>query len=644
MKMERDIYLDNVPLGKALERWLSLCREQGVSFPIGSELVATGEAAGRVTAEPLFARISSPPFHSSAMDGVAVFASDTYGATEASPVKISLDSGAELIDTGEPLPESSDAVIMVEDLNEIEPGVFEIIKPASPWQNVRPLGEDIVKTELVLPRGHVIRPVDIGALLNAGFARVAVRRKPIVAVIPTGTELVENPGKMERGKVMESNSWVLVSFARAEGAEPVRMDLVPDDRGLITSAVERALDTADAVVVNAGTSAGREDYTKSIIDELGKVAVHGVAIRPGKPVVLGAARGKPMIGLPGFPVANWRGAEEFLRPLITAFLGVPPRPAETIKARLARKVFSTPGFDEFVQVRIGRVNEEIVAVPLPRGSGVSMSLVRSDGVIRIPAESEGMERGAEVGVRLYDRDIDVDGTILAVGSHDVSLDLLASRIKQMDPRISFVSANVGSMGGIVAIEEGQAHIAGVHLLDPETGQFNVPYVLRRLSSDEVFLMHMCERTQGLMVLQGNPENIKSVEDLARPGVSFINRQKGSGTRLLLDYLLGKAGVEPADIYGYEREMFTHTAVAAAVAGGTADAGLGVLAAARALELEFIPVAGERYELLGLRSLMGTPCYRALLSVLSDPEFRCEVEALGGYDLSRAGELVPLERK
>jgi len=642
--IKRNIYLDNAPLGEALERWLALCREEGVSFPIGLELVATVEATGRVTAEPLFARISSPPFHSSAMDGAAVFASDTYGATEASPVKVSLGSNAELIDTGDPLPAGRDAVIMVEDLNEIEPGVFEIIKPASPWQNVRPLGEDMVKTELVLPCGHLIRHVDIGALLNAGLTRVAVRRKPVIAIIPTGTELIEDPEKMEPGKVMESNSWVLNSFTRAAGAEPARMGLVPDDRGLIRSAVERALETADAVVVNAGTSAGREDYTKSIIDELGRVAVHGVAIRPGKPVVLGVARGKPVIGLPGFPVANWRGAEEFLEPLIMAFLGLSPRSAETIRARLARKVFSTPGFDEFVQVKVGRVNEEIVAVPLPRGSGVSMSLVRSDGVIRIPAESEGMERGAEVGVRLYDRDIDIDGTILAVGSHDVSLDLLASRIRQVDPRTSFASANVGSMGGIVAIEEGQAHIAGVHLLDPETGLFNVPYVLRRLSPEEVFLMHMCERTQGLMVPPDNPAGIKSVEDLARPGISFINRQKGSGTRLLLDYLLEKAGIEPADIYGYEREMFTHTAVAAAVAGGTADVGLGVLAAARALKLEFIPIASERYELLGLRSLMGTPGYEALLSVLSDPEFRGEVEALGGYDLSRAGELVPLEGK
>jgi putative molybdopterin biosynthesis protein len=642
--MKRNVYLDNVPLGEALDRWLALCREEGVSFPIDPEVIATSEAAGRVTAEALFARISSPPFHSSAMDGVAVMASETYGATEARPVEISLGVNAELIDTGDPLPAGSDAVIMVEDLNETGPGVFETTKPASPWQNVRPIGEDVVKTELVLPRGHLIRPVDVGALLNAGLTRVAVRRKPVIAIIPTGTELVEDPDETGPGKVMESNSWVLASFARALGAEPERMGVVTDDLGSIRSALEKALETADAVVINAGTSAGREDYTKSVIDELGRVAVHGVAIRPGKPVVLGVARAKPVIGLPGFPVANWRGAEEFLRPLVTEFLGLPPRPGETVRARLARKVFSTPGFEEFVQVKLGSVGGEIVAVPLPRGSGISMSLVRSDGVIRIPAESEGVPRGDEVSVRLYDPGIDVEGTILAVGSHDISLDLLASRIRQVDPRVSLASANVGSMGGIMAVKEGRAHIAGVHLLDPETGLFNISYILGRLSPDEVFLMHMCERTQGLMVRPGNPRGINSVTDLARDGVSFINRQKGSGTRLLLDYLLSQAGIEPEDIYGYEREMFTHTSVAAAVAGGTADVGLGVLAAARALELEFIPVAGERYELLGLRSLMGTPGYEALLSVMSDPVFRSEVEALGGYDLSHAGELVQLEGK
>ncbi len=640
--MERNIYLDNVPLGEALERWLELCRKEGVPFPLQTAMVATGSALGMVTAEPLFARVSSPPFHSSAMDGVAVRAEATYGASETSPVTLRLGTDIELIDTGEPLPEGFDAVIMVEELNEVSEGTYEVIKPATPWQHVRPLGEDIVQTELVLPRGHRIRPVDIGALLNAGYGGVPVRRRPVVAVIPTGTELVEDPAQLAPGKIMESNSWTLAAFARSCGAEPVRHDLVIDDYELIRDTMESALETADVVVINAGTSAGREDFTRAVIEELGTVAVHGVAMRPGKPVVLGAARGKPVIGLPGFPVANYRGAQEFLGPLIAEFSGLPRRPSDAIEAKLARKIFSTPGFDEFVQVKLGRVNDEVVAVPLPRGSGVSMSLVRSDGVVQVPARSEGIGRWERVRVILQDAESNIEGTILAIGSHDVSLDLLASRIRQEDPLLSLASANVGSMGGIMAIKQGQAHIAGTHLLDPETGEFNVSYILKQVEPDDVLLVTLGFRSQGLMVPPGNPKGIGGIEDLSRDDVLYVNRQRGSGTRLLLDFKLKSEGLDPADVTGYEREMFTHTAVAAAVAGGTADAGLGVLAAARALKLEFIPVADERYDLLVLRSFSRTRAYEALLRVLTDADYRREVEALGGYDLSLAGNEVQLK--
>jgi putative molybdopterin biosynthesis protein len=442
--------------------------------------------------------------------------------------------------------------------------------------------------------------------------------------------------------VMESNSWTLAAFARAAGAEPARMDLIRDDYDLIKSSVAAALETCDVVVINAGTSAGREDFTRAIIEELGSVAVHGVAMRPGKPVVLGAARGRPVIGLPGFPVANYRGAQEFLGPLLAELLGLPARPAARLEARLARKLFSAPGFDEFVQVKLGRVNDEVVAVPLPRGSGVSMSLVRSDGVVRVPAESEGVERWRQVTVILHDPDMNVDGTILAIGSHDVSLDLLASRIRQEDASLNLASANVGSMGGIMAVKGGQAHIAGTHLLDPDTGEFNVSYVLRQLTPEEVLLVTLGMRSQGLMVPPGNPRGIRGIEDLARGDVLFVNRQKGSGTRLLLDYRLKRAGIDPGSMAGYEREVFTHTAVAAAVAGGTADAGLGVLAAAKALGLEFIPVASERYDLLVLKSFASTRGYQALMNALRDPAYRREVEALGGYDLSGSGDEVPLK--
>jgi putative molybdopterin biosynthesis protein len=636
--MERNIYLENTPLAEALERWLALCRAEGVEMPLASETVKTGEAMGRVTARPVFASVSSPPFHSSAMDGIAVEAVKTYKASEVNPVTLVLGRDAELIDTGEPVPLGYDAVIMVEDLNEVGPGSYEIIKPASPWQHVRPLGEDMVQTELVVPAGHRIRPVDIGALLNSGHVDIAVHRRPVVAVIPTGTELVEDPADLEGGRIMESNSRVLAAFARECGAQVVRMDPLRDDRELILAALSDALERADVVVINAGTSAGREDFTRSIVEALGKVAVHGVAMRPGKPVVLGVAKSRPVLGLPGFPVANFRGAQEFLAPIIDELSGAVMRQGPKLQARLARKVFSTPGIDEFVQVKVGRVNDAVVAVPLPRGSGVSMSLVRSDGVVHIPAGDEGIGRGELVTVELGECGLNIEGTILAIGSHDISLDLLATRIRSEDPSLNLASANVGSMGGIMAVKQGQAHVAGVHLLDPATGTFNAPYIVKEIPPEDVVLVHLGWREQGLMVIPGNPKAIKGVADLGRDDVRCVNRQKGSGTRLLLDHELEKAGICPGEVDGYERELFTHTATAAATAA------LGVLAAAKALGLEFIPVASERYDLLALKPFASTSGYRALLGALRDPEYRAQVEALGGYDLSVSGTIIDLSEE
>jgi putative molybdopterin biosynthesis protein len=639
--MDRNIYLQNMPLDEALGRWLESCKGEGVRLPLQAEEVATAEASGRVTAEALFARVSSPPFHSSAMDGVAVRASDTFGASEVNPLCLKLGEDVEMIDTGEPLPDGFDAVVMVEDLDEVEPGTYEVIKPAAPWQHVRPLGEDIVATELVLPAGHRLTPVDLGALLNAGWTEIPVHIRPVVGIIPTGTELVERVEDLDGARLMESNSRVLAAFVEEAGGVAARTSLIPDDYDRIRDAIVDALDSCDVVVINAGTSAGREDFTRALIDELGTVVVHGVAMRPGKPVVLGVARGVPVIGLPGFPVANFRGAQEFLGPMIDEMSGAGAGRGQVLKAKLARKLFSAPAVDEFVQVKVGRVNDEVVAVPLSRGSGVSMSLVRSDGVVKVPSESEGIDRGEEVTVLLRSCATNVEGTILAIGSHDISLDLLASRISILDPSVSLASANVGSMGGIMAVKQGQAHIAGTHLLDPDTGEFNIPYIVKSLDPEDVVLIHLAWREQGLMVRPGNPLGLGGVADLAREGVRYVNRQKGSGTRLLLDHQLGLQGLAPGQVNGYEREMFTHTAVAAAVSGGSADAGLGVLAAARALGLDFIPVASERYDLLVLRSFTDSRGFAILEKVLAEKEYRREVEALGGYDLAASGKMIPL---
>jgi len=638
--MERKIYLENMPIEEALSKWLALCKERGVKFPLGVEIVDVRESLGRITAEPIFAKTSSPPFHSSAMDGIAVHARSTYGASESKPVKLRLGEEGCLIDTGKPIPAGFDAVVKIEDVNWLGEDEFELRKPAVPWQHMRPVGEDIVATELVLTQSHRICATDIGALMNAGISEVLVRKKPIIAVIPTGSELTEDTREISEGKVIESNSWAICSLVSEVGGIPQRSRLYRDNYEEIKGALIQALPSSDAVVINAGTSAGREDYTRSIISEIGEICVHGVAMKPGKPTILGIAGGKPVVGLPGFPVANWRAAEEFLVPLISEFLGQRAKKKATLKAKLARRISSSSGFDEFVQVMLGKVNDKLVAVPLARGSGISMSLVRSDGYVRIPLGKEGLEHLDEVDVLLKNDDVDPESTILSIGSHDILLDLLSNRL-MAGFGVRLASANVGSMGGIVAVYGGHSHLAGIHLFDPETGDFNVPYIKKQFKRGEVVLMNLSWREQGLIVRPGNPKGINGISDLKRKDIIFINRQKGSGTRILLDYELKRSSINPDEINGYTQEVFTHTSVAVAVLKGVADAGLGIYSAAKSLGLDFIPVAKERYDLLCLSTFADTDSFIVLRQVIKSPEFKKEAEELGGYDLSDAGNIIPL---
>ena len=641
MNRKGKVYLEKVSKDEAWGKWLALCDRLGCPGISREEMVPAQESMGRVTARAIFARVSSPAFHSSAMDGIAVRAKDTFGASEINPIRLRLGEDTVHIDTGDPIPFGFDAVIMIEDVDQPEEGVLEIIKAASPWQHIRPLGEDMVETEMVLPQRHMIRPEDLGALLASGHLEVTVRVKPVVGIIPTGTELVERPEELGLGKIMETNSWMVSALVRSWGGEAIRYQLVPDEIERIRKAMEDALAEVDVLVVDAGTSAGREDYTALLLEELGEVAVHGVAMKPGKPVILGTANSRPVIGLPGFPLANHRAAVEFIRPMLRRLLGLPAYPGTTTTAHMVRKVASEAGMEEYIQVKLGRVEEKVMAVPLARGSGISMSLVRSDGEVRVPRGKEGFERMEPVEVLLRSPDVEVDNTILVTGSHDICLDVLAEEVKRKDPRFTLASANIGSLGGIMAVASRNTHVAGTHLLDPETGEYNAPFVLKYLDPAEVLLINLAYREQGLLVPSGNPRGISGIVDLAKDGVIFINRQKGSGTRLLLDHLLRGEGIEPGKVGGYDREVFTHTAAAAAVAGGTADVGLGVLAAARALKLDFIPLARERYDLLILLSFAQSEGFHVMMAAIKDSGFRERVEGLGGYDLSRSGEKISL---
>lgn len=634
--MKRNVYLDNKPWEEALEIFLNYLRGTGSLDPGKPEPVPAEESLGRVTAAPVYARISSPHYHASAMDGMAVSSIDTYGASETSPVRLKAGDQAVPVDTGDPLPEGRDAVIMIEDVHYAEPGVIEIIQAAHPWQHVRVVGEDVVATEMIVPANHKIRPVDLGAMLAGGVNRIDVHPRPKVAVLPTGTELVQPGAELKPGDIIEYNSRMLGAMVESWGACALRKEITADDFESLQNALAAAADEADIVLVNAGSSAGSEDFTAGVVGSLGSVLVHGVAVKPGKPVILGEVHGKPVVGVPGYPVSAYLSLELFLKPVIFGKLGLVAPPAEKMDAVVSRKLVSPLGVEEFIRVKLGEVNGQVIATPISRGAGILMSLVRADGMVRVPRMSEGYNAGETVAVELFRPKEEIGETTVIIGSHDNSLDILSSFLRKKYPAASLSSAHVGSLGGLSALRRGEAHCAGVHLLDEETGEYNISYIRRLLPGRGVVLVNLAYREQGLALARGNPKGIRGLEDLAREGITFINRQRGAGTRILLDYLLGKLGIGHDQVRGYEREEYTHMAVAAAVKAGAVDAGLCIRAAAQALELDFISIVQEQYELCIPLEYFDTPYIQRLLEVMADPGFREEVNKLGGYDLRDCG--------
>lgn len=659
------VYLHDIPLDQAQERLAQALEAAGLGQVLGVETVALDEdAAGRVLAEPLWARLSSPHYHASAMDGFALRAAASQGAQPSRPVTLRIDEEAVYVDTGDPLPDWANAVVPIENVEAVDadgrpaadprrPYAVRLREALPPWWHVRPMGEDIVATELVLPAGRVLQPPDLGAAAAAGHTALRVARRPVVAVLPTGSELVPVGQPVKRGDIIEYNALVLAAQVKTWGGTPLRFPITPDDFDQLRARAQQAADQADLVLINAGSSAGSEDYSARVVQALGELLVHGVAVRPGHPVILGMLRrtqggSVPVIGVPGYPVSAALTGEVFVEPLLARWLGRAARQPQEIEAALTRKVTSPAGDDDFLRVVVGRVGGRLLAAPLSRGAGVITSLVRADGLCLLPRGVQGIEAGAPVKVRLYRPPQEIERTVFAIGSHDMTLDLLAQYLANPpggDPRRArrLVSANVGSLGGLVALRRGEAHLAGSHLLDPETGQYNLSYVRQYLPAEPVQVVVWAGRQQGLLVKKGNPLGVRGLEDLARPGLRYANRQRGAGTRVLLDYALRQAGIDPAAIEGYDQEEYTHLAVAAAVASGRADAGLGVTAAARALDLDFVPLFSERYDLvIPCRHLPGGESgdlLAPLFDLMHDDAFRRAVQALDGYDVSEMGRIV-----
>ncbi len=629
-------YLTNVTLDQAQKDYLWTLVEHG--FQARTERIRVQDAFGRITARAVYAHINAPHYACSAMDGIALYARDSFGATDTTPVTLYEGQFTE-VDTGDPIPENCDAVIMVEELVKNGDGSVTIHAPAAPWQHIRQIGEDVCAGEMILPSFMEITPAAIGAMIAGGVLELEVIAKPVVGIIPTGDEIIPPCTDPKPGDIMEFNSSIFSAMLSSWDAEAKTYPIVPDNYDQIRDMLFKAVSECDMVILNAGSSAGRDDYSVSAVKEVGEVLYHGIAIKPGKPAILGYKGAVPILGVPGYPVSGIIVIDELLHPLIDRWYSREVYKGSKTMAKLTRPVVSGLKYQEYVRVRMGYVGNTLMASPLPRGSGVVSSFMKADGMVVVPQGTEGYTAGEGVRVKLLREKQQLKNTLVVIGSHDPLLDELSDLIHREDHRLFLSSAHVGSMGGIMAIRRGEAHAAGIHLLDTATGEYNRSYIRKYFPHGGVFLVRCVGRQQGLMLQKGNPFGITSFVDIAKDGICYVNRQKGSGTRVLMDYLCDKYGVDRDRIYGYDREEMTHNSVAVQIAGDSADAGMGIFSTAKLYGLDFLPICVEEYDLLIPEAAWNTGMVRQLIRILKSEEFKSRIEAMGGYTLERPGEII-----
>ncbi|MBW2655663.1 MAG: molybdopterin biosynthesis protein [Deltaproteobacteria bacterium] len=645
MKSKRNVYLDMKSIEEAKKILFDLFENHVTKV----ETLDVVNSKGRVLVKPAIAAVSSPNFHAAAMDGIAVAAKATFGASEDSPIRLCPGKGAFWVNTGHVMPEGTNAVIMIEHLNIIDENSVEIEAPVFPWQHVRKMGEDIVATKLLFPRGHRINSYSLGALLSGGIFTVDVYKQPKVLIIPTGSELKQwheiRIDQLKPGDVVESNSSVLGGLCEDYGAQFDYHPMLKDNLENIKRAVETsAKQEYDMICIIGGSSAGSEDFAKPVISSLGEVYVHGITMMPGKPMMFGKIFDTPVFGIPGYPVSAIVAFEQFAGPLLLKMQKLPEREMTLVPVSPARKIASKLGQEEFLRVKIGSVDGKLMSSQLPRGAGSITTLTEADGIIRIPQNIEGISENEKIQALLLRPLSAIENTIVITGSHDNTLDLLADQIKSVSSDVSISSSHVGSMGGLMAVKKGACHMAGAHLLDPEDGSYNISYIKKYLPDQKVRLVNLVMRDQGLIVPKTNPENIQSIEDLKDKNVQFINRQPGSGTRILFDYKLKTLGISTDDIQGYENDEYTHLSVAVSVLSGRADVGLGIQAAAQALDLDFIPIVTEEYDLVIPDRFYETRKVQVLLETIATRKFQDRVMSLGGYSTKNTGKVMYISDK
>ena len=632
-------YLDKLSLTDAINK----LKNNFKNLRTESEIIKTRGAEDRVTAAGIKAGRSAPDYYASAMDGIAVEAQKTSGASERNPIQLKIGRDAVPVDTGDPIPEQFNAVIKIETVNQIDKNTYSIEKGVPPWNHIRSIGESVVKGNLLITAGHRLKDYDLGALLEAGVTEVEVYKKPLVTIIPTGDELVLAEQNPKKGELVEFNSQMVSSALKKWGAKVKITEIIPDQKHLIEEAFTAAVKESKMVIVLSGSSAGRGDYTIDILKNKGKVLFHGVNIMPGKPLIAAEVEGKPVFGLPGYPLSAWLDNQLFIRELIYQLQGDRAPAFNQIEAELKRKVPSDIGLEEFLRVNlITDAENQYTAVPLKRGSSAMESIVKADGIMRIAENKEGLHPGERAPVILLKDREQIKNNLLLIGSHDLSLDLIRNEISKRNYKFDLKLQTVGSMAGLTALRRRESQLAGAHLLDPETGEYNISYLKRFFKGQNLVTLNLVHREQGLYLKKGNPKNIKEISDLTEDNINYINRQRGAGTRVLFDYLLAQNDIETAQIAGYEKEEFTHIAAAAAVGRGSADAALGIRAAAEVMAVDFLPLAEEKYDLILREESLADPRIQNLIELLNQKEIKNKIEKLGGYQCRETGQIKILD--
>jgi putative molybdopterin biosynthesis protein len=627
--------------------------------PLGAETVALDDALGRVLSADVAAPIDVPPFDRANVDGFALRAADTAGASDATPRRLALNAEvlacghapkltvtpgtATTIATGGVVPRGADAVVMIEQTELIEGApAIDLRRAAAPGRFISYAGSDIARGETLLRRGAQISSREIGMLAACGFAQVDVVRRPKVAVLSTGDELAALGAPLRPGAVYDSNAAIIAAAVREAGGEPVAFGAFPDDEGALEGAVRGALDTCDIVVLSGGTSKGAGDLSHRVVSQLGKpgVIVHGVALKPGKPLCLAVAGGKPIVVLPGFPTSAIFTFHAYVAPVIRAKAGLPPDAAVTVDATVPVRIPSEMGRKEFVLVALVAGEAGKIAFPIGKGSGSVTTFSQADGFLEVDALRSAVDAGTPAKVTLIGQARAPD--LVIAGSHCVALDAVLSGLSRQG--ISARTMAIGSLGGVAAARRGECDLAPIHLMDPATGVYNEQY-----AKDGLSLVRGWQRMQGIVFRKDDARfDRKSAQEalkvaLAEPDCIMVNRNAGAGTRILIDQLLARFQAEwrpvgrpesaqtqglTARPAGYGNQPRSHNAVAAAVAQGRADWGVAIASVAAVYGLGFLKLAPENYDFLLVETRRERPAVAAFLKALADPAVRGEIAALG----------------